>query len=56
MANYPGLQYYGKGGTRWYAFWKPNAGKMDENKNPNSYTPEMQKRVDANEAKFGTGN
>jgi len=32
MANYPGLQYYGKGGTRWYAFWKTNAGKMDENK------------------------
>ena len=30
--NYTGLQYYGKGGTRFYAFWKTNAGKMNENR------------------------
>jgi RHS repeat-associated protein len=32
-----------------------NLEKMDENKNPNKYTPEMQKRVDANQATYGTG-
>lgn len=30
-ANYPGMQYCGKGGTRWWAAWKTNQGKLKEN-------------------------
>jgi hypothetical protein len=31
LANYPGLQYFGKGGTSAMAFWRSKSDKIDEN-------------------------